>query len=106
MRSFYSTVEDRLRLPWIGGAKKISLDSTSSLILVPFFILLGCFSWLSCFISYIVLMPTVLYSIHRYIKAKATPKSNNLLDEESKYNKRYPRSHFYQAWLIRQFKVA
>lgn len=94
------TVSDRLRIPWYGGAKKVPLDVASAVLFVFFIIFLGCFSWTFTIITYVVILPLVLVSVHRFIRKKV------VRDDTSTYNlgrsrdvKKYPRSKFYISWL-------
>lgn len=58
------TIMDRIRVPWIGGAKRVELDLISPIILLPAVLLLACHSWTMLIITFSAL-PFALYFIHR-----------------------------------------
>lgn len=94
------TAVDRLRIPWWGGAKKVPPDVACGLVLVPFFILLGCISWTFIFITYLIILPTVMFSIHRFLRRKVVHKDTSTYQSgDSKDIKKYPRAKFYLTWL-------
>lgn len=94
------TAIDRLRIPWWGGAKKVPPDVACGLVLVPLFILLGCMSWTLTFITYLIVLPTVMFSIHRFLRRKVVHKDTSTYQSgDSKDMKKYPRSKFYLTWL-------
>ncbi|XP_077525380.1 zinc finger DHHC-type palmitoyltransferase GABPI isoform X2 [Amblyomma americanum] len=55
---------DRIRVPWLGGAKRVELDLISPIILLPTVLLLACHSWTMLMITFSVL-PFALYFTHR-----------------------------------------
>lgn len=58
------TIMDRIRVPWVGGAKRVELDLVSPIILLPAVLLLACHSWTMLIITFSAL-PFALYFIHR-----------------------------------------
>nr|XP_045583324.1 palmitoyltransferase ZDHHC23-like isoform X1 [Procambarus clarkii] len=94
------TVYDRLRIPWRGGAKKVPLDVAGALVCVLLTIFLGCFTWTVTIITYVVFLPAMLFSIHRFIRKKvATDNTSTYGIRRLKDGKKYSRSRFYFAWL-------
>ncbi|XP_050035934.1 palmitoyltransferase ZDHHC23 isoform X1 [Dermacentor andersoni] len=58
------TVMDRIRVPWLGGAKRVETDVISPIILLPSALLLACHSWTMLMITFSAL-PFALFFIHR-----------------------------------------
>ena len=54
-------VEDRLRLPWAGGALKLPVDKISPWILVPFLFQLASYSWKTQLLVHGGLLPLVIF---------------------------------------------
>ncbi|XP_053627565.1 palmitoyltransferase ZDHHC23 isoform X2 [Cherax quadricarinatus] len=94
------TVSDRLRIPWCGGAKRVSLDVASAVLCVALTIFLGCFTWTITIITYIVALPAILFSIHRFIRKKVAPDNTSTYGRKKmKDVLKYSKSKFYFAWL-------
>lgn len=97
--SIMSITEDRVRVPWVGGAKKVSFDVLLGVLSPPLTIMLGSISWAWCFVTYLITVPVFLFSVHTFIRNSAIPENSGngaLLVQP----KRYPRSFFYLTWLI------
>lgn len=58
------TVMDRIRVPWLGGAKRLEMDVISPIIILPSVLLLACHSWTMLMITFSAL-PFALFFIHR-----------------------------------------
>ena len=92
-----ATIIDRLRLPWPGGAKKIPAGNFIAIISVLFIILFGAISFLCTLISYLVFLPSLIYTVHRYLRYKSKlDKQESLITLENTGNA----SKFYITWLI------
>ncbi|CAN7986700.1 unnamed protein product [Ixodes hexagonus] len=59
-----STVMDRIRVPWFGGARRVEPDVLSAVVLLPTVLLLACQSWTVLLVTY-SLLPVCLMLIHR-----------------------------------------
>lgn len=95
-----NTVTDRLRVPWPGGAKKVPLAVVAAASCVLSVIFLGCFSWTLTIITYVVILPIIMFSTHRFIRRKVVHDNTSTYGlNGSRDFKRYPRSLFYFAWL-------
>ncbi|KAK7079905.1 hypothetical protein SK128_000358 [Halocaridina rubra] len=95
------TLADRLRIPWRGGAKQVPLDVCCAFSLFPVILLLGCISWLMSFISYLLILPVVIFSIHRFFrKARVLEEPFISGSDRAKHGGRYPRTQFFLAWLM------
>lgn len=94
------TLSDRLRLPWRGGAKKVPLAVVAALPCVLSVLLLGCYSWTLTIINYVVFLPVLIFSIHRFIRRQVIHDNTSTYGlNGSRDVKKYPRSTFYFAWL-------
>lgn len=74
-----STIQDRIRIPWRGGAKKISIDTIIAIILVPLLLLLAAVDYLLGILVLIIFLPLL----------------NILSNYVLKHN---PRTKFFSAW--------
>ncbi|KAI4460538.1 zinc finger dhhc domain containing protein [Holotrichia oblita] len=83
---FMATLYDRLRIPWKGGARRISMEACISIVLVPIFLLIASISpgWTIISASTMILFLT-------YVKCRIS-KSN-------------PRMKFFFAWMNTSFVV-
>ncbi|GJQ87323.1 GABPI [Trypoxylus dichotomus] len=77
---FMATLHDRLRIPWKGGAKRISIEVAVSFVLIPIFLLIASLSPMWTAISGVTMI--IFLS---YIKLKVS--------------KAYPRTRFFFAWM-------
>lgn len=94
------TVNDRLRIPWPGGAKKVPLDVAAALCCVFFTILLGCFSWTLTIVTYSFILPSLMLVIHQSIKRKVVADNSQIYRRDKSLSKKNPRSRFYFSWLV------
>lgn len=83
---FMATLHDRLRIPWKGGAKRVSIEVAISLVLIPIFLLIACLSPIWTAISGVGMV--IFLS---YIKLRVA--------------KTYPRTKFFFAWMNVSFVV-
>lgn len=82
LERFGDTVSDRLRIPWRGGALKIPLIVVFNVALVPSLIKLAAVSWHSTLITYTLLLPSLIFRIHRCIRDNsAAPKTATADDQ-------------------------
>ena len=79
VRRIIDTVEERLRIPWPGGALKIPLSSTLPVILVPSLLWLASLHFILVFIVFIVILPTLFLVTVRVI-VKHKPKTKFFLN--------------------------
>lgn len=56
-----TVVEDRIRLPWPKGAKKVPFDLVSAWIIVPSLFALASFSWLSQVVVHGLVLPLLIF---------------------------------------------
>ena len=97
----WSTFSDRLRIPWRGGAKKIPLDVFGALASVLIIIFLGSLSWTMAVISYIIILPVVIFFVHRLVRKKAVFQDTSVYGNNGeKFARKYPRTKFFLAWLL------
>ena len=69
------TVEERLRLPWPGGAVRIPLGRTAPLVLVPGLVWLASLHLLTALLTFLVILPLlVLLSVRLVIKLRPDTK--------------------------------
>lgn len=62
-QSVLSRVQDRLRIPWSGGARQISLDAVAPIFLVPILLLVAAYNiWM----SFAVIFFTIIFLIIAY----------------------------------------
>ncbi|XP_076046849.1 zinc finger DHHC-type palmitoyltransferase GABPI isoform X2 [Oratosquilla oratoria] len=94
LKRIQETVLDRLRVPWPGGAKQVPGEWALSFCLVPMLLLFASISFTMAVITNTVLLPTLLFTIHRCIQSKRNPKNVNFSGMKK------PRSQFYLSWLI------
>ncbi|XP_068211530.1 palmitoyltransferase ZDHHC23-B-like [Palaemon carinicauda] len=100
-KKLWSTVSDRFRIPWPGGARRVPFDIFGAVLLVPCIMLLACISWAMAFISYIIIFPAVIFSIHRLFRKKASLQSASLYgSSEGKHVKKHARTKFFLVWLL------
>ncbi|XP_047739487.1 palmitoyltransferase ZDHHC23 isoform X2 [Hyalella azteca] len=91
----HSTVADRLRVPWPSGAIKVPASVAFSVALMPCFMLLAAISLTATLITYCLLLPCVVYTVHRHIKDIAVSRDPQLLSKQTRH-----RSKFYISFLL------
>ncbi|KAG7162751.1 palmitoyltransferase ZDHHC23-like isoform X2 [Homarus americanus] len=99
VKKVIDTLSDRLRIPWCGGAKKVPLDLSGAVLCVIITVFLGCFSWTLTVVTYVVILPAMLYSVHRCIRKKVTHENPTTYGAKGIRGVKYPRSRFYFAWV-------
>lgn len=96
------TVLDRLRIPWFGGAVRVSPAVCMSFVSVPSIILLGSISLVASLVTYGIVLPVFLFSATRKImdSNRAIIKANLLQYKKGLSKTMSLRSLFYPSFLI------
>lgn len=81
-----ATIQDRIRIPWRGGAKQISADTLIPVILVPLTILVAAFD-LILTVLIVILTPIFLNHSFNWFRAH------------------HPKTKFFEMWWIMSFVV-
>lgn len=81
-----ATIHDRLRIPWKGGAKRISFEAAASIILVPAFLIVASVSPVWTVVSGCTLIILLIY-----VRCKTT--------------RSHHRMKFFYAWMNTSFVV-
>ncbi|KAF2355707.1 Palmitoyltransferase DHHC domain [Trinorchestia longiramus] len=97
MDRLHSTVLDRLRIPWKGGAVKVPMSVVFSIIIVPCFIVLAAMSWVATLVSYCLLLPCVVYTAHRRIRDSRVATAE---DQDALWTSAKRRSAFHPSFLL------
>lgn len=77
LHRFQATARDRLRVPWVGGAVRLPPAALHSLVTVPLLMVLAATSFVWTVVTYVVLLPTLVYGTHRHIKDSSKPSSKD-----------------------------
>lgn len=102
MEKVQATILDRLRIPWVGGAVKVSPSVIVSLLVVPSLILLGSISLVASLITYLIILPTFLFTAQRHLMeiSRAIIKANSHHAKKDLSKVVSARSSFYPSFLL------
>lgn len=93
-----NTIEDRFRIPWPRGARKMSASYALPVLLNLIFIFLGSLNFSLSLLTYSLVLPLTFYVTHRLFKCK---RKLMYINNSQFYRKKLENNYkFYKIWII------